>query len=464
MHVYQFDQEIKMLKHESEMNSKMFLFVNPYEINPGNSRLQNHIDSGLTTQISPTLVKTSFGNVRTCELLQPNPTKRVKVEMEEFSNLGELIPSLREKCVMDEYYLKTDEAENISNVSLQPYESQSLEDFVDTQDSQSCENQLYIDYNEHINLDDINESDFHILQQELSSDCANSDLKVHDNNNSINNSNLVNEISNIYQLEVNTRTFNLRSDHSYSNISSPSNSSITSEFVPMDIVKPITYGENRSHLNEKTMELNLGVKLFVGDTLNTPEILESVVSLEDERFNFLNCLSNKNLQTINEADLTFEPTLSAQIKEESLIIQPETLKKKSRKRKKYDSDDDYVPPITIRIGKKTAKIVETDSESDEDYVPVSNLKLCKERSRRISSLSSESSKDSNGVSKYRELRDKNNESSRKSRLKRRVKEQEMELEAQELENKNVKLKTEVEQLQRVVDNLRSNLFQIMIKK
>jgi len=83
--------------------------------------------------------------------------------------------------------------------------------------------------------------------------------------------------------------------------------------------------------------------------------------------------------------------------------------------------------------------------------------------RRADSVSSDGSKDQD-VSRYRELRDKNNEASRKSRLKRKIKDQEYEKEADELHMKNIRLKAQVEELEKMVSTFRDNLFKILVAK
>lgn len=67
-------------------------------------------------------------------------------------------------------------------------------------------------------------------------------------------------------------------------------------------------------------------------------------------------------------------------------------------------------------------------------------------------------------SKYRELRDKNNEASRKSRLNRKMKDLQIEQESTALAERNLKLKAEVQQLEKLVSSMRENLMQILLKK
>lgn len=146
--------------------------------------------------------------------------------------------------------------------------------------------------------------------------------------------------------------------------------------------------------------------------------------------------------------------------------------KKSRRRQYLDEDDDdedYLPPTKKQSTVRLADIdIDNSSSDDSYYQPKKSGRkaVAKPRGRppkRGDSVSSDGSKDQDG-SKYRELRDKNNEASRKSRLKRKIKEQEYEQEADELQMKNIRLKTQVEELEKMVSTFRNNLFKILVTK
>lgn len=127
----------------------------------------------------------------------------------------------------------------------------------------------------------------------------------------------------------------------------------------------------------------------------------------------------------------------------------EDISPKSRKRKRcYDDDDeDYIPP-----SKRQLKQELSDSDSETDQTTVRNSKRGRPP-RRTSSVSSEHS----DASKYRELRDKNNEASRKSRLKRKIKELEVQGEADELEMRNTQLKAKVHEVEKMVKHFEALL-------
>lgn len=66
--------------------------------------------------------------------------------------------------------------------------------------------------------------------------------------------------------------------------------------------------------------------------------------------------------------------------------------------------------------------------------------------------------------KYRQLRDRNNEASRKSRATRKAKENELNHSASHLESINRQLTIKAEELEKMVNEMRQALLQIMTKK
>ncbi|ENN82393.1 hypothetical protein YQE_01231, partial [Dendroctonus ponderosae] len=139
-----------------------------------------------------------------------------------------------------------------------------------------------------------------------------------------------------------------------------------------------------------------------------------------------------------------------------------------------DDDDDYIPP-TYKKRSSAYRLAANDVEnsvSSNDSLDqptksrTRSISVSKTRGRppkRGESLSSDGSRDQD-VSKYRELRNKNNEASRKSRLKRKLQEREYEREAADLYAKNIRLKTQVEELEKMVESFRNNLFKMLVTK
>lgn len=66
--------------------------------------------------------------------------------------------------------------------------------------------------------------------------------------------------------------------------------------------------------------------------------------------------------------------------------------------------------------------------------------------------------------KYRQLRDRNNEASRKSRATRKARENELNDSASELEAINRRLTIKAEELEKMVNDMRQALLQMMTKK
>ncbi|XP_018562436.1 uncharacterized protein LOC108904393 [Anoplophora glabripennis] len=222
------------------------------------------------------------------------------------------------------------------------------------------------------------------------------------------------------------------------------------------------------------LSLNVNLKSTTESNLTTPSIIEEVVDLENANFNILDLVTNEDITFVNAEDIFTNNSVVSAI---STNVNTSTIKhkhikqiipqKRPRKRRIYtDDDEDYVPPSKKNIVQRK-KIIKEDSDSELDSdVDVAYKTKAKTRGRppkRTESVSSDCSKDSD-ASKYRELRDKNNEASRKSRLKRKIKELELEKEAEGLICKNIKLKAQVEELEKMVTNFRDNLFKIMIKK
>ncbi|XP_028146547.1 uncharacterized protein LOC114340034 isoform X2 [Diabrotica virgifera virgifera] len=190
--------------------------------------------------------------------------------------------------------------------------------------------------------------------------------------------------------------------------------------------------------------------------VNTPSIIAEVVSLESTGFNILDLVKEDDIQFVNDVF----PDASTSTPP-SNVSQKVAVKQPRRRHRMADDDDDedYVPPSMKTSRYPVAHDYSSDSEDEKPL----KKKARGRPPKRTQSISSDCSKDSD-VSKYRELRDKNNEASRKSRMKRKVKELEMDKEADELHNKNIKLKAQVEELEKMVNNFRDNLFKIMINK
>lgn len=175
-----------------------------------------------------------------------------------------------------------------------------------------------------------------------------------------------------------------------------------------------------------------------------------------------------------------------------------TISKSSRrKRNSYDEDEDYIPPAkkrSTRVTQKPKTLVEYESDlelistsdidsSDSDesmaYKSKNKAKTISHKRRSTSQSSTNTnvarrgrpigSKQSTSTTsapadKYREMRDKNNEASRKSRLKKKQQDSHFSVEMDDLQRHNIQLKARVSELQKTVDNFRSNLMKVMLNK
>lgn len=239
--------------------------------------------------------------------------------------------------------------------------------------------------------------------------------------------------------------------------------------------------DTKPRLNLMTDQFKFPIKSEIASVLNTPDVIDEVVNL-GPNFNILDLVNNEDITILSAdedlvASLTSPSTSSMPPSTPSVTSsQPSSPIKKSIKRRisqedDDDDDEDYLPPTkkksTVRL--TDIDIEDSNSSDDSEYETkksVRKTKTSKPRGRppkRADSVSSDMSRDPD-VSKYRELRDKNNEASRKSRLKRKMKEIEYEQEADELRSKNIRLKAQVEELEKMVSTFRNNLFKILVNK
>lgn len=153
----------------------------------------------------------------------------------------------------------------------------------------------------------------------------------------------------------------------------------------------------------------------------------------------------------------------------------EDSKSYTSKRKRHDSEDSdktYTPYTEQQPPRKYKR--------RKPSVPIKDLLLALESQpkarrgrppkRRESTVSSVCSVDENSSStstqeyKYRELRDKNNEASKRSRMNRRVKEKQMEELAVKLVEENKRLKVRVGVLEEMTKKLKNELMSAILKK
>lgn len=128
-----------------------------------------------------------------------------------------------------------------------------------------------------------------------------------------------------------------------------------------------------------------------------------------------------------------------------------------------------------------SELTESDDDEDRDdgdedydhYEEETSRRRSTNSRKRSRSTTSESSCASKKIKeepvnsnsdRYRELRDKNNEASRRSRQNRKDKEKDMFRSLEDAERKNVQLKARAEELEKLVNSLRQLLLQVVLKK
>ena len=112
----------------------------------------------------------------------------------------------------------------------------------------------------------------------------------------------------------------------------------------------------------------------------------------------------------------------------------------------------------------TASKVDADTATKRGAKPEgSHQEKLVKKLRRYSTCSSEDLTQLESE-KYRELRNKNNEASRRSRANRKSREVEMKNHAAKLEAENRRLKVKAEEMEKLVKRLRDCLMQLVLKR
>lgn len=145
---------------------------------------------------------------------------------------------------------------------------------------------------------------------------------------------------------------------------------------------------------------------------------------------------------------------NAPVKEEKKRRAPPARRRPSRPKEKVAVVE---PRIKIELDEYRPVLFRNKTNSLSE-----NILYPPQKKRKLSTTSEDSSVYTDD--KYRELRDKNNEASRRSRMNRKSREVEMKIQAEELEATNSALKSKADELQRLVDRLRATLMEVMVRK
>ncbi|GJQ69501.1 hypothetical protein Trydic_g6605 [Trypoxylus dichotomus] len=275
--------------------------------------------------------------------------------------------------------------------------------------------------------------------------------------------------------------------------------------------------------NVPPLTLNFKDILYNKDDISTPNIIDSIIANEQQMPSYTNTedegvketlfFTNIKLEELTPCPSTSPPAIVSDNTDSFLTTDSPpaiTPKKRGRPRKRRldsensvnDDGDDlndvtYVPrssqtirrkPRTPRAVASKQLIYEDVSDDDDEYkppvkfahiagdnrlptlyeVPSDEAVRAGKRGRPPKHARSISSDDYSCLdpdeARYREMRDRNNEASRKSRYKRKQKEEQLSGEREDLELENIRLKAQVEELQQTVERYRENLMKVMLSK
>lgn len=155
-----------------------------------------------------------------------------------------------------------------------------------------------------------------------------------------------------------------------------------------------------------------------------------------------NVLDRKNIADKGIASTSEIPGSSQAVDNNKTKLRREKKLSKSR----VEAEPYSVPPLKLRLNSKTRRTSKQQVDQESADCEVSDSE----------SHTSDYS--------YKELREKNNKASRKSRINKKVKETEMQRRAKDLERDNVVLKMKVEELEKLVTSMRTALLQSALKK
>lgn len=226
-----------------------------------------------------------------------------------------------------------------------------------------------------------------------------------------------------------------------------------------------------------SLDVTVRAPAWSGD-VSTPAILNEVMALEENSTEISD--QSKLWQLQNTSTETFEFKNSPKVDYEPITPKSESVAESdnddskshvSRRRRhdSEDSDETYSPySETIPRKRRKPKVPIKDLLAALESQP--KVRRGRPPKRRESTVSSVCSVDENSSSvstteyKYRELRDKNNEASKRSRMNRKVKEQQMEELAVKLEEANKRLKVRADVLEEMTKKLKNALMTAMLNQ
>ncbi|XP_022123086.2 uncharacterized protein LOC110998653 [Pieris rapae] len=219
-----------------------------------------------------------------------------------------------------------------------------------------------------------------------------------------------------------------------------------------------------------SLALDVAARPWTNDVISTPEVLTYVEQLEKEK------VPSVSSAPISPSQYTSSPAPSCAKLENSPSAEYEPITPKSeppldseednklrtskrQRRDSEESDESYTPyEQTRRYKRRKPSIPIKDMiralEGSQQLTKARRGRPPKRRESTISNVSENSSSVSTHEIKYRELRDKNNEASKRSRMNRKLKELQMEQLASDLEERNKKLRVRADLLEEMTKKLR----------
>lgn len=191
------------------------------------------------------------------------------------------------------------------------------------------------------------------------------------------------------------------------------------------------------------------------DNFEKKQLLKDILLTADvpNSFDLLSYVCDESGNLLDKKNIEEKPELTTSDSVDSSQV-TKTKKSRVRREKKISQArakaEPYVPPLKINIKDK-----KLSSKKRKTSQPIDD-----ESGNYTDSDSDTQTSDHN----YRELREKNNRASRKSRINKKVKESEMLKKASDLEKNNIVLKMKVEELEKLVTSMRTALLQSALKK
>nr|CAD7397953.1 unnamed protein product [Timema cristinae] len=174
------------------------------------------------------------------------------------------------------------------------------------------------------------------------------------------------------------------------------------------------------------------------------------------------------LTTINLSDLTSLTSSGASTSKPRKRV-PQTPSKYEEFEFDFSDEDTNLPStsrgVTMRIKEEPMSPNTTKKGQRRRLSSINQDPSTNKRSRQSISSGDELGEFSpgSGCYRYRELRDRNNEASRKSRLNRKAREEEMKEQSDKLEKENHSLRIKAEEMERLVKKMREALLEAVIK-